>query len=46
MCGRARLSSGVSEIKVAFRISSGAANPQFCAELELGADRSGAGRLS
>ena len=44
MCGRARLSSDVSEIKLVFSDSAGAADAQFPAELERGADRSAAGR--
>jgi hypothetical protein len=44
MCGRARLSSDVSEIKVAFQDSAGATDAEFSAKLERGADRSATGR--
>jgi hypothetical protein len=38
MCGRARLSSDVSEIKIAFRIPPERPTPNFCRQLERGAD--------
>jgi hypothetical protein len=38
MCGRARLSSEVSEIKLVFSIPAASAEPQLPAELECGAD--------
>ena len=44
MCGRARLSSDVSEIKLVFSIPPRAADAQLSAELECGADRPAAGR--
>ena len=45
MCGRARLSSDVSEIKIVFGIPPERPTPNIATELEPGADRSGAGRL-
>jgi hypothetical protein len=44
MCGRARLSSDVSEIKIAFGIPPERPAPNIRAELERGADRSAADR--
>jgi hypothetical protein len=44
MCGRARLSSDVSEIKLTFSIPPSRPAPNFAARLERGADRSAAGR--
>ena len=42
MCGRARLSSDVSEIKIPFGLPPERPTPNIATELELGADRSGA----
>jgi hypothetical protein len=39
MCGRARLSSDVSEIKLVFSIPAREADTKFSAKLERGADR-------
>jgi hypothetical protein len=44
MCGRARLSSDVSEIKLLFGIPPERPTPNIGAKLEPGADRSGPGR--